>query len=617
MIDPQKLSFLNLKNKFFVFCLLFILSLSSYFYTLNAQLIGDDNLRLDEQHRTLNVLMDALTGELSDRPLLMTSMWMDRTVFNLSYPEMRAENVLWHCLVALIIYLIILDLGKILKRENQENLAFSMALLFALHPLHNQAINIIIQRGAVLAAFFGLLSFRHFILYSSEEKRHDLLLSWLFFGLSIFSKQNASFLAILYLLIMLHQKKYKHLQRLIPYILLLLFPFFNYYILKVNDQGAFSKILKPWAYFLVQTQVLFTYFGKILLPWKLQYLFDFSPPKVFFPNIFWLYLSLHIMIIAIALKKLKTSLQRFFFIGFYLSFMPESGFFPILHLAFEHRVYIPLVFFFLFMASYFMEEIKSHKRRNLIAVIFVSLIYLGLNQKRNYEISTPLKWELNTLQQSTSHHDFNFGFCIDLMKAGYFKETDELIKHYLEIFKDDKHFLEIYQILPLYHESFEFPERYKETSKKVANLLKVYDGQFFILKILAIGYLYQVYLNDPTDLEYAFWAEEVISHQIKVLAENPRPPKGTKDPLISYYHLSSYLLDKMKQDTKLKESHYLTFLKIRAIHFYYYKKQDDSLTEDIKKELTHFKSENVILNRLLEMATKPLVTKDGHILITK
>jgi hypothetical protein len=114
-------------------------------------------------------------------------------------------NVFLHVLTALAVFAFAYRLLCRLQTENRRTVllaAFCVALLWAVHPINSQAVNLIVQRMAILATLFVLLSLTCYL----EARRADSTrhIAWyaaaaLFGVLGAFSKENAWILPLLVL----------------------------------------------------------------------------------------------------------------------------------------------------------------------------------------------------------------------------------------------------------------------------------------------------------------------------------------------------------------------------------------------------------------------------------
>jgi tetratricopeptide (TPR) repeat protein len=122
------------------------------------------------------------------RPLLLLSFAVPFWIHGPSAIAFHAVNLLLHCLVTLLFARLLLRL------EVPDPVAFGAALLFAVHPIHVEAVTSLVGRGETLAAAFVfgflLLAFRF---RKGEGRRSALLAAALaFYALGVLTKESAA-----------------------------------------------------------------------------------------------------------------------------------------------------------------------------------------------------------------------------------------------------------------------------------------------------------------------------------------------------------------------------------------------------------------------------------------
>ena len=119
-------------------------------------------------------------------PLSLISYTIEYKFFGLNPFYFHLSNLIFHLLnVALVYYFI--------KRLSSNIFVASItSLFFAIHPMHVESVAWISERKDVLYSFFFLLSLNSYCKYKySEKKNLNLLLSFIFFLLSLLSKPAA------------------------------------------------------------------------------------------------------------------------------------------------------------------------------------------------------------------------------------------------------------------------------------------------------------------------------------------------------------------------------------------------------------------------------------------
>ena len=157
----------NTKNNIFIITLIIILTALSYINTLHNSFVYDDNTYVVEnrQIRSISNIPKAFISSYPPdakeqglyRPLVTISYIFDYAVWGLNPKGFHLTNLILHILTSIIIYLLALE---ILKKSWPSLIA---ALIFALHPVHTEAVTWVVGRAEVMAGLFYFLSFLLYI----------------------------------------------------------------------------------------------------------------------------------------------------------------------------------------------------------------------------------------------------------------------------------------------------------------------------------------------------------------------------------------------------------------------------------------------------------------------
>ncbi len=172
--------------------LIILLCLLSYSRGLTGQFVFDDTALIenDSFYKTeSNPLKCWDRGFWSDgkgglyRPAVIFSNWLNVKLFGLSSPMFRAVNLLLHMAVAFLVYLLVrkINLGQ--------SCAIIASLLYAVHPLHSEAVIPAFGRAELLCAVFFMLAFIFHI--KKDDFRNSAILAGVFFLLALWSKEHA------------------------------------------------------------------------------------------------------------------------------------------------------------------------------------------------------------------------------------------------------------------------------------------------------------------------------------------------------------------------------------------------------------------------------------------
>ena len=281
-------------------------------------------------------------------------------LFNITIHLASAILVWW--LVLLTLRTPVMKDDKITKHANL--IAFFAGLIFVSHPVQTEAVTYIWQRAASMAALFYLASLcfyiksRLLVLTGEHKACSYYILSLIMAVLAMFSKENSITLPLIILLYefsFFEFKKIPHSKYFLPF-LLTLFIIPSMMLLSKMEQFQEFKILADWKenpplhYFLTQFRVIVTYIRLLFLPFNQNFDYDYHISTSFFE---WptLISFLFLTSILFGAKQLfvKYRLIAFSIFWFFLTLSVESSFFPLSKVIYEHRLYLPLVGYSIFL----------------------------------------------------------------------------------------------------------------------------------------------------------------------------------------------------------------------------------------------------------------------------
>jgi Flp pilus assembly protein TadD len=139
------------------------------------------------------------------RPLVISSYAVDYYLFGDQPSGYHLWNVLLHALNSLLVYLLCLFLWRgdrdVPAPEGAGQAApwwaFAAALLFAVHPVHTDAVTALVGRAELMAAFFVFIAFISYLHYRGSGRSRFYALSLAAFFLALLSKENAIVLPVL------------------------------------------------------------------------------------------------------------------------------------------------------------------------------------------------------------------------------------------------------------------------------------------------------------------------------------------------------------------------------------------------------------------------------------
>lgn len=173
------------------FFLIFI-SLSAYAGMVNGTFLSLDESEIlrDLDRASLNIRDYFLPVEggthLYYRPVQGLSLLADRLIWGTQASGLHLTNILLHMTNVLLVYMLAF---KVTSGAHRPTVAFLAALIFAVHPIHTEAVDWIAGRTDLLATLFGLLSLLAYIRFRADLAWPYLVVSVGCYLLSLFSKE--------------------------------------------------------------------------------------------------------------------------------------------------------------------------------------------------------------------------------------------------------------------------------------------------------------------------------------------------------------------------------------------------------------------------------------------
>ncbi|MCZ6601832.1 MAG: hypothetical protein O6952_02365, partial [Planctomycetota bacterium] len=172
--------------------ILVIVGLGAYANAIPNGFVHDDHKLIEEESRITGpidihrIFQTNYWGERLNaglyRPLTVLSFAVNHAAFGLEPAAFHAVNVLLHAGASVALYFLLFAIFR------SAPVAFGASILFALHPVHTEAVSGVVGRSEVLAALFGFLSLRLALPPFSLNRLGFSLASLL---LALLSKENA------------------------------------------------------------------------------------------------------------------------------------------------------------------------------------------------------------------------------------------------------------------------------------------------------------------------------------------------------------------------------------------------------------------------------------------
>lgn len=409
------------RRRLLPFFLLFFLLLLVYLNSFTAEWHLDDNANIvNNQALHIQTLMPESLGQTlyasplhSDklyRPLAYLSFGVNWFISKDNPFGYHFVNFGFHAATAMAIYFLFVQLLAVLHRHDEndhayiQNIALLAAVLWAINPIQTQAVTYIVQRMAVMTAFFYVLAILCYVKARTETSIRKRWAYGLFCGLwflcAFGSKENAVMLPFSLVLvewIFFQRARTDFLRNPATWFIAAGLAGAVILSVLVATDNAPIETMQGWynsrpftleERLMTQPRILLGYLSQIFypLPERFSIAHDVRISKSLLSP--WTTLpalaGILSMIAAAFLLAKRHPLLSFSVLFFFLNHAIESSIFPI-ELVFEHRNYLPSLFLFLPIAAALCQLLEKYRKDTifiygLLAVaITVMITAVGLS----------------------------------------------------------------------------------------------------------------------------------------------------------------------------------------------------------------------------------------------
>lgn len=381
------------------------------------------------------------------RPVWVISAMIDYKIWGANPFGHHLTNIILHSLVVVLLFI---WLNLIFK---DTRLSFLSSLIFTVHPIHTENINVVSFRIDILALLFMLFAFIAFVQALDTSRLKGILWvisSVLFYLIALFAKEMAVTLPLLlgvYLYLFVPGEKLRRNKRVIIFYFSLISFLFIVYLFVHKTHFFYGQMDTPVA--LSEKSLLYRmgvwalvfrrYLGILFFPvglcadYSLSFLRSIFSLQVFLSGV----LLAGIFIYALMVRR-KRGILTFAILWFLITLLPVSNLIPIVNIIAERYLYIPSVGFSLLLAFAFIKLSdfwnKAYQKKALsLLIIFILCFYVFQTARRNRDWRDNLTIWTKTVRQSPD----NFRARNNLGRAyrikGRFQEAIEEFKQAIEI----------------------------------------------------------------------------------------------------------------------------------------------------------------------------------------
>ncbi len=294
-------------------------------------------------------------------------------------------NVILHITTALLLFYVVkllFDLPVLryaLLEKDRDIFALFAALIFLTHPLQTQAVTYIWERSEVLSAWFYLLSYLFYLLGRLKGNSAWYGGALFVFYVGFFAKGTIitlPFLVILTELILLNlplRKKYLLSGVLLVTIAGLIILWSTGILTGILKALHLSFLLRDPSphfygqYFLTQLRVVLLYVRLVFFPFNQNLDYDFPFSNSFFEQeTFWAAVGLAAIAAFAVSSRQKNKLITFGILWFFIYLIPTSSGIALLEPVQEHRLYLSVAGFAIFLVALLFQSVPWPKPRIML-----------------------------------------------------------------------------------------------------------------------------------------------------------------------------------------------------------------------------------------------------------
>lgn len=483
-----------------VICLALLVALS-FGNALFNQFVWDDGYLIVENPyvKNLKYFSNLFSGDLMEstinrhmdsryyRPLSMFSFMVDYHLWGLKPFFWHAENILIHFVNCVLIYLILLVILDSIP------LAALTSFLFAVHPIHVEAVTPIYNRMGIQASLFVLLSFWFFIRSDGLKKSNHVFGALMLLVLGLLSKEEVVVLPILFICydwFYWSQGKIKNLlerKKIIFYATSFLTVFVFLLIRSVNISRSIPlPFLSAHASFVptladnlfLHAATVITLIGlclqKAIIPFPLSAIYWIEPVRTMGEARIWIYGLLIVGVVWILFRLFRKYRDVGFFMSlFFILLIPYFNLIPIadVYTFHERFLYLPILSFCYVMAiivlwvSKKLKTLFDSQLLSLVPVAGTIVLLILLTATANYTWRNNLTLWRDAVVRAPYHQAAHLNLAEAYMDKGQYPQAFFELKASLEVpgFKfSDYTYIAKLNLAKIYSEQNELESAQKE-----------------------------------------------------------------------------------------------------------------------------------------------------------
>ena len=364
-----------------------------------------DNLLIRDLSNLSQILSTPIQGNY--HPLTMLSLAINYAISGLDAWSYHLFNILLHLLNSLLVFRLAFKLSK-----GSSIIAFTTALLFALHPMHVESVAWVTERKDVLYSFFFLLGLISYTRFLDENNKKQFWASVVFFVLSLASKPAAVVFPLALITIDILRQRKINLRNLLektPFWVLALAMGVLTYLAQEEKGAVGSHTFDTGTRILMGFYGIMMYIVKLFLPTNMAAFYPYNSINIALPTEYYIAPLISIGLIAlIAFTWNKNRVYAFGILFFIVNLLLVLQFLPVGSAIIADRyTYLPYFGLFFIIGWLINKYAKENvlKATYLIVPIAAILSLITYKQVQVWDNSAAL-WD-NAIIASPSSRAYN------------------------------------------------------------------------------------------------------------------------------------------------------------------------------------------------------------------
>jgi len=430
-----------MQKKGFLMGILAALALFIYAPTLSNEFLSIDDGLLIYENPAVQIMSMQTIGHIFSSydpelyiPLTLLSYQLEHALFEFQPYYYHATNMLLHIGNSLLLFAIVTMLAK------KRSIGFLCAALFAVHPIHVEAVAWAAARKDLLSTLFFLSSLYFYLQFKETRYVKDRTKSIGSFVLALLSKATVVVLPVVLLLVDWKEGgsvTMRNIKQKMPYFVLSIL----FGVIALGGKSQYASVLSVFDRILLFCKSSVFALQKIFVPVDLTMVYQQATPVSITAQEFWLPVLIIIALTAVCIRSYKQKKSIAFGLGFFfLAFAPIIATFAKEHYIYffsDRYAYIPSMGIFFIVATLIVtygskqSKVIQNGIHGLLTIIILTLAVLSSQQAQTWKNDQSVFEQVIKVYPDNAVGHHNLG--IVLMEQGLTIEAEELFMQAVQL----------------------------------------------------------------------------------------------------------------------------------------------------------------------------------------